>query len=145
MLHVPYRGGAPSIIGLMGNEVQAVFDVISTSKGPSETGKLRALAALSLARIPSMPDLPTVAESGYPDYEVTNWHGLVGPKGMPREIVARLNREVNEAIHGAEMKKQLSTDGLEPAGGSPERFAGILKSEAARWGKVVQQAGIKID
>jgi tripartite-type tricarboxylate transporter receptor subunit TctC len=110
-----------------------------------KAGRLRALAVTTNKRIAAAPELPTVAESGYPEYEVTNWHGLIGPKGLPKEIVERLNREVNEAIHGAEMKKQLATDGLEPAGGSPERFAGILKSEAARWGKVVQQAGITID
>jgi len=76
---------------------------------------------------------------------VTNWHGLVGPKGLPREIVERLNREIGEVVKGDEMKKNLTAEGLEPAGGSPERFAQILKSEMTRWAKVVQQAGIKVD
>jgi tripartite-type tricarboxylate transporter receptor subunit TctC len=110
-----------------------------------KAGRLRALAVTTGKRIPAAPELPTVAESGYPEYEVTNWHGLVGPKGMPKEIVERLNGAVNDSIHSDEMKKQLATDGLEPAGGTPEHFAAILKDEAARWSKVVQQAKIKID
>jgi tripartite-type tricarboxylate transporter receptor subunit TctC len=96
-------------------------------------------------RIAAAPELPTVAESGYPGYEVTNWHGLVGPKGLPRDIVERLNREIGEVVKGDEMKKNLAADGLEPAGGTPARFGEILKSEMTRWAKVVQQAGIKID
>jgi tripartite-type tricarboxylate transporter receptor subunit TctC len=110
-----------------------------------KAGRLRALAVTTDKRIAAAPDLPTVAESGYPGYEVTNWHGLVGPKGLPREIVERLNREIGEVVKGPEMKKSLEADGLEPAGGSSARFAEILKNEMARWGKVVQQAGIKID
>jgi tripartite-type tricarboxylate transporter receptor subunit TctC len=96
-------------------------------------------------RIAAAPDLPTVAESGYPGYEVTNWHGLVGPKGLPRDIVARLNKEIGEVVKGEDMKKNLAADGLEPAGGSPERFGEILRNEMARWAKVVQQAGIKVE
>ena len=76
---------------------------------------------------------------------MTNWHGLVGPKGLPRDIVERLNREIGEVVKGDEMKKNLAADGLEPAGGSPARFGEILKNEMARWAKVVQQAGIKVD
>jgi len=108
-------------------------------------GRLRALAVTTDKRISAAPDLATVAELGYPGYEVTNWHGLVGPKGIPAEIAERLNREVNDIVRGEDMKKSLASDGLEPAGGSRARFGEILKSEMVRWAKVVQQAGIKVE
>jgi len=145
VLHVPYKGTGPALSDTLAGNLQLVLGAVPTTLPHVKAGRLRALAVTTNKRIAAAPELPTVAESGYPEYEVTNWHGLIGPKGLPKEVVERLNREVNEAIHGAEMKKQLATDGLEPAGGSPERFAAILRSEAARWGKVVQQAGIKID
>jgi tripartite-type tricarboxylate transporter receptor subunit TctC len=145
VLHVPYKGTGPALSDTIAGNLQLVLGAVPTTLPQVKAGKLRALAVTTKKRIAAAPDIPTVAESGYPDYEVTNWHGLIGPKGMPKEIVERLNREVNDAIHGAEMKKQLATDGLEPAGGSPARFAAILSSEAARWAQVVQQAGIKVE
>jgi tripartite-type tricarboxylate transporter receptor subunit TctC len=145
VLHVPYKGTGPALSDTIAGNLQLVLGAVPTTLPHVRAGKLRALAVTTKKRISAAPEIPTVAESGYPDYEVTNWHGLIGPKGLPKEIVERLNKEVNEAIHGAEMKKQLATDGLEPAGGTPERFAAILKDEAARWAKVVRQAGIKVD
>ena len=91
------------------------------------------------------PEVPTVAESGYPAYEVTNWHGLVGPKGLPKDIVERLNREVNDALKASEFEKLLAADDLEPAGGSPQELGAILRDEIARWGRVVRQAGLKLE
>src|SRR5258708_3513910 len=91
------------------------------------------------------PDVPTVGESGYPTYEVTNWHGLVGPKGLSKDIVERLNKEANEALKSKDVEKVLASDGLEPAGGSAAEFAVILKNEVARWGQVVKQAKVKVD
>ena len=86
-----------------------------------------------------------MGESGYPSYEVTNWHGLVGPKGLPKDVVARLNKEANEALKSKDAEKVLAGDGLEPAGGSSDEFAVILKNEVARWSQVVKQAGVKLD
>jgi tripartite-type tricarboxylate transporter receptor subunit TctC len=145
VLHVPYKGTGPALQDTIGGNVQLVFGAVPTTLPHVKTGRLRALAVTTAKRIAAAPDLPTVAESGYPDYEVTNWHGLVGPKSLPTDIVERLNREVNEILKSEEMKKQLAADGLEPAGGSPGRFAEILKKEAVRWSRVVQQAGIKIE
>jgi tripartite-type tricarboxylate transporter receptor subunit TctC len=122
-----------------------VFGAVPVTLPHVKAGRLRALAVTTDKRIAAAPDLPTVAESGYPGYEVTNWHGLVGPKGLPRDIVARLNKEIGEVVKGEDMKKNLAADGLEPAGGSPERFGEILRNEMARWAKVVQQAGIKVE
>ncbi len=145
VLHVPYKGTGPALSDTIAGNLQLVLGAVPTTLPHVKAGKLRALAVTTKKRIAAAPEIPTVAESGYPDYEVTNWHGLIGPKGMPGAIVERLNREVNDAIHGAEMKKQLATDGLEPAGGTPDHFAAILKNEAARWAKVVQEAGIKLE
>lgn len=145
VLHIPYKGTGPAVADTIGGQVQLVFGAVPVTLPHVKAGRLRALAVTTDKRIAAAPDLPTVAESGYPGYEVTNWHGLVGPKGLPREIVERLNREIGQVVLGEDMKKNLAADGLEPAGGSPARFAEILKNEMARWGKVVQQAKIKID
>jgi tripartite-type tricarboxylate transporter receptor subunit TctC len=145
VLHVPYKGTGPAVADTIGGQVQLVFGAVPVTLPHVKAGRLRALAVTTDKRIAAAPDLPTVAESGYPGYEVTNWHGLVGPRGLPRDIVERLNREIGQVVLGEEMKKSLAADGLEPAGGSPARFGEILKNEMARWGKVVQQAGIKID
>jgi tripartite-type tricarboxylate transporter receptor subunit TctC len=145
VLHIPYKGTGPAVADTIGGQVQLVFGAVPVTLPHVKAGRLRALAVTTDKRIAAAPDLPTVAESGYPGYEVTNWHGLVGPKGLPRDIVERLNREIGQVVLGEEMKKSLAADGLEPAGGSPARFGEILKNEMARWGKVVQQARIKID
>jgi tripartite-type tricarboxylate transporter receptor subunit TctC len=145
VLHVPYKGTGPAVADTIGGQVQLVFGAVPVTLPHVKAGRLRALAVTTDKRIAAAPDLPTVAESGYPGYEVTNWHGLLGPKGLPREIVERLNREIGQVVLGEDMKKSLAADGLEPAGGSPERFGEILRNEMARWGKVVQQARIRID
>ena len=145
VLHIPYKGTGPALQDTIGGQVQLVFGAIPTTLPHVKAGRLRALAVTTAKRVQAAPDLPTVAESGYPGYEVTNWHGMVGPKGLPKEVLERLNREINEIIQSADMKKHMETEGLEPAGGSPARFGEILKSEAARWAKVVQQAGIKVE
>jgi len=145
VLHIPYKGTGPAVADTIGGQVQLVFGAVPVTLPHVKAGRLRALAVTTDKRIAAAPDLPTVAESGYPGYEVTNWHGLVGPKGLPRDIVERLNREIGQVVLGEDMKKNLAADGLEPAGGSPARFGEILKNEMARWGKVVQQAKIRID
>jgi tripartite-type tricarboxylate transporter receptor subunit TctC len=145
VLHIPYKGTGPAVADTIGGQVQLVFGAVPVTLPHVKAGRLRALAVTTDKRIAAAPGLPTVAESGYPGYEVTNWHGLVGPKGVPRDIVERLNREIGEVVKGEEMKKNLAADGLEPAGGSPARFGEILKNEMVRWAKVVQQAGIKVD
>ena len=145
VLHIPYKGTGPALQDTIGGQVQLVFGAIPTTLPHVKAGRLRALAVTTAKRVQAAPDLPTVAESGYPGYEVTNWHGMVGPKGLPKDVLERLNREINEIIQSPDMKKHMETEGLEPAGGSPERFGEILKSEAARWAKVVKQAGIKVE
>jgi tripartite-type tricarboxylate transporter receptor subunit TctC len=145
IVHVPYQGSGPALNDTVAGNVQLVFGSVAAAIQYVRSGRLRALAVTTAQRIPAAPDIPTVAEAGYPGYEVINWHGLAGPKGMPKEIVARLNREANEALKSKDVEKILAADGLTAAGGSPERFEAILKSEVARWGKVVKQAGVKVE
>jgi tripartite-type tricarboxylate transporter receptor subunit TctC len=145
VLHVPYKGTGPALQDTIGGQVQLIFGAVPTTLPHVKAGKLRGLAVTTAKRIAAAPELPTIAESGYPDYEVINWHGLVGPKGLGSGIVERLNREINEILKSEDFQKLLASDGLEPVGGSPGEFAEILKKEAARWNRVVQQAGIKIE
>jgi tripartite-type tricarboxylate transporter receptor subunit TctC len=145
VLHVPYKGTGPALQDTIGGQVQLIFGAIPATLPHVKAGRLRALAVTTSKRVAAAPDLPTVAESGFPGYEVTNWHGLVAPKGVPRPIIERLNKEINALIQAEDMKKHMETEGLEPAGGTPERFGEILKTEATRWAKVVKQAGIKVE
>ena len=145
LLHIPYKGTGPAMQDTIGGNVQLVFGAVPTTLPHVKSGRLRALAITTKKRIVAAPELPTVAESGYPEYEVTNWHGLVGPKGLPKDVVNRLNAEINELPKSEEMRKQLAADGLEPAGGSPAQFAEILRNEISRWNEVIRQAGIKLE
>jgi tripartite-type tricarboxylate transporter receptor subunit TctC len=145
VLHVPYKGTGPALQDTIGGQVQLIFGAVPTTLPHVKAGKLRALAVTTAKRIAAASEIPTIAESGYPDYEVTNWHGLVAPKGLAREIVERLNGEINAMLTSEDFKKVLANDGLEPAGGSPARFAEVLAKETARWKAVVQQAGIKVE
>jgi len=143
--HVPYKGTGPALNDTIAGTTQLIFGSVATALQHVKSGRLRALAVTTPKRIAAAPDVPTVAEAGYPSYEVTNWHGLVGPKGLPKDIVARLNREVNESLKSDDVKKILASDGLEPAGGTPEELGAIIKKEIGRWGEVVRRAGVKAD
>lgn len=145
MIHVPYKGTGPALADTVAGNTQLIFGSVATTLQHVKSGRLRALAMTTPRRIAAAPDVPTVAEAGYPAYEVTNWHGLVGPKGLSPEIVERLNREVNEALKSDEVKKILSSDGLEPAGGSAAEFAPIIRNEIARWREVARQVGLKVE
>ncbi len=133
--HVPYKGTGPALNDTIGGTTQLIFGSVATALQHVKSGRLRALAVTTSKRIAAAPDVPTVAEAGYPSYEVTNWHGLVGPRGLPKDIVARLNREANESLKSDDVKKILASDGLEPAGGTPEELGAIIKKEIGRWAK----------
>jgi tripartite-type tricarboxylate transporter receptor subunit TctC len=110
-----------------------------------QAGKLRAIAVTTPKRIAALPNVPTVAESGVPGYEVTLWHGLIGPKGMPTAIVDKINATVGGALKLKETEEKLQSDGVSPAGGSPQQFAAVIKNEIELWRKVVADANIKAD
>jgi tripartite-type tricarboxylate transporter receptor subunit TctC len=143
--HVPYKGTGPALNDTIGGSVHMILGSVATALQHVKSGRLRALAVTTPKRIAAAPDVPTVGESGYPTYEVTNWHGLVGPRGLPKDIVERLNRDVNESLKSKDVEKVLASDGLEPAGGSAQEFASIIKNEIGRWSQVVKRAGVKLE
>ena len=145
IVHIPYKGTGPALNDAIAGNVQVLFGSPSITIPHIKSGRLRALAVTTTKRIGAAPDVPTMAESGLPGYEVVLWHGLVGPKGLPRAIVERINTEANQILKVKEMDALLATDGVAPAGGTPEQFAATIKSDIVRWGKVVKQAGVKVD
>ena len=111
----------------------------------AKAGRVRALAVTTPQRIAAEPDLPTIAEAGVPGYEVTNWHGLIGPKSIPRAVVDRLNGEMNKILKAKEMEERLQGDGVSPSGGTPEQLAEQIRKEIDQWRQVVTRAGVKIN
>ena len=145
IVHIPYKGTGPALNDAIAGNVQVLFGSPSTTIPHVKSGRLRALAVTTTTRVGAAPELPTVAESGLPGYEVVLWHGLVGPKNLPRAIVDRINTEANQILKVKELDTLLATDGVAPAGGTPEQFTATIKSDIERWRKVVQQAGVKVD
>jgi tripartite-type tricarboxylate transporter receptor subunit TctC len=145
MQHVPYRGGAPAILSVVQGDTQ--FAVISplASLPHIQSGALRPIAAGSLMRDAQFPDLPTVAEAGYPDFEAIQWVGLLTTAGTPKEIVERLNAEVNRALRDPDMIAKLAVQGISPAGGTPADFQKIIAGEIRRWTDVAHSANIKAE
>ncbi|MGZ5038564.1 MAG: Bug family tripartite tricarboxylate transporter substrate binding protein [Usitatibacter sp.] len=143
--HIPYKGAAPAVTDLMGGSVDLYFGNSQSVDGLVKGGRIRAIAVTSPKRLKNMPDVPTIAESGYPGFEAATWSGLVAPKGTPKAIVDRLNAEANKALRSPDMIAKLDLDGSEPLGGSPQRFAEFLKAEHAKWGAVIKEAGIKLE
>jgi tripartite-type tricarboxylate transporter receptor subunit TctC len=143
LVHVPYKGGAPSVQALMSGEVQVNMATISTALPQVRAGRLRALAVTSLRRSSALPDLPTVAESGVPGFDYASWTGMLAPAKTPMAVISRLNAESVRAMQGPEMKALLATEGAEPVGSSPQQFAEQIRTEIARWTQVVKAAGIR--
>jgi tripartite-type tricarboxylate transporter receptor subunit TctC len=145
MTHVPYKGGGPAMTDLLAGQIQLVFATAPVGLPQVKAGRLRALAVTTSERVPAEPSIPTVAESGVPRYEVTNWHGLIGPKGLPRPVVERLNNEMTKIIRQNEMEERLQSNGLAPAGGTPEQLYEQIRKEIEQWRQVIVRAGIKIN
>jgi tripartite-type tricarboxylate transporter receptor subunit TctC len=145
MVHVPYKGGAPSVTALISGEVHLTFATISTALPHVKSGKLRALAVSTARRSPAAPEVPTIAESGVPGYDYASWIGLLAPAKTPSSIIIRLNAASVNAVHTPEIRAVFAAEGSEPVGSSPDEFDAIIKSEVARWRKVVSAAGIKAD
>jgi len=145
MTHVPYKGGGPAMTDLIAGHIQLLFATSQVGLPQAKAGRLRALAVTTPERVKAEPAIPTVAESGVPGYEVTNWHGLVGPKGLPRPVVDRLNAEMNRILGQNEMEQRLQANGLAPAGGTPEQLYEQVRKELEQWRQVVTRAGIRIN
>ncbi len=143
MVHVPYKGGAPAMVDLIAGQVQVLFASSATGVVQVKAGKIRALAVTTARRSATLPDLPTVAESGFPGYEADNWYGFVTVAKTPREIVIRLHAEITKALQASEVKQTLSNQGLDLKISTPEEFGAYMKSEFEKWAKVIQTAGLK--
>ena len=145
LLFVPYKGSAPAIVGAMGGEIHLAGASSIAASGAIRSGKLRALATLGLTRIPSLPDLPTVAEQGYPGFKITNRYALYAPAGTPRPIIAAINRVVNEGMHTPQMTQRLAADGSQPAERmTPEELRASMAREYAAIEQQVKRLNIKI-
>ena len=145
MVHVPYKGGGPVSIALLSGEVSILFAEPATMVQHIKSGKVRALAVTTPKHSLAMPELPTVAESGVPGYDVTSWNGMLIPAGTPPDIIKRYNAEFNKAISAPDMKKRMIENGYEPVGGEPEKLSELIRVETAKWAKVVKAAGMKVD
>ncbi|OGA95416.1 MAG: LacI family transcriptional regulator [Betaproteobacteria bacterium RIFCSPLOWO2_12_FULL_66_14] len=144
--HVPYKGSAPGVTAVLAGEVTMMFGTMADVVEHARGGKLRALAVTSARRIPVLPDVPTMVEAGVPGYEATAWFGMVGPAGMPREIVTKLNQEINRVLQTPDVLARISQQGsAEIVGGSPEQYGAFIRAEVAKWGNVVKEAGLKVE
>ena len=143
IVHVPYKGEAPGLIDVIGGHVPMMFTNVAASQGFVKDGKLRALAATSLQRSPALPDMPTVAESGLAGFEVIGFFGVLAPAATPRDVVARLNGEINKVLGRPDLREKFASQALDPVTRTPEQFTDYIKAEAGKWGKLIQEAGIK--
>jgi tripartite-type tricarboxylate transporter receptor subunit TctC len=145
MTHVPFNGIAPAVTALLGGQVQLMFAGAPSVLQHVKAGKLRALGVASLRRIAAAPDLPTLADAGFAGFDVTSWYGIVAPASTPQEVIARLHSEISKALNEPEVREKLTGLGAEPVGNTPVEFAAMIKSETAKWSKIVREAKITAD
>jgi tripartite-type tricarboxylate transporter receptor subunit TctC len=145
IIHVPYKGGGPALNDLIGGQVQALFSLALAAVPQVKGGRARALAITSAKRSAVAPELPTIAESGFPGFEVIGWFGWLAPAKMPRAIVERLNREIVSTLERADTRDRLLGLGADPAPTTPAQFGAFVRSEHAKWGKVIKQSGISVE
>ena len=145
IVHVPYRGGAAAINDLIAGRVEFMFESLNSISPHAKSGTVRALAVSGDRRSPGFPDLPTVAEAGVPGYSAPTWSGVIGPAGLPRPIVEKLNAAINRAIKTQAFVARFGAIGDEPAGGTPEEFAATIARDSAKWSDVVKRAAVKLD
>jgi tripartite-type tricarboxylate transporter receptor subunit TctC len=142
LVHVPYKGGGPAMSDLLGGQIPSVFASATTATPQVQSGKLRALGSTGTKRSASLPDVPTIAEQGYPGYQATNWYAFVAPAKTPRDIVTRLNREIVKTLKDPGVHAAILKQGEEPTPSTPEELARHIRSEYDTWGKVIRDAGI---
>ncbi len=145
MTHIPYKGAPPMLVDLLGGRIHLTFATMPSSAAYARSGKLRGIAVTSLKRSSAVPDVPTVAESGLPGYEMVAWQGLLAPKGIQPALLQRINSETAAVLQQQEIRQQLAKEGGEAVGNTPEQFAKWLKEEITKWTKIVKEAGIRAD
>ena len=142
-VHIPYKGGGPGLVALLAGEISLYFGNVPTVIQQVRAGKLRPIAVTGLKRSPAVPDIPTVAESGVPGYEVTTFYGVSAPAKTPRAIIDRLHGEIVRALRSPDLRERLQGLGADPVGNTPEQYTTFMQNEIAKWGKVIKAAGIK--
>ena len=141
--HVPYKGGGPAMLDLIGGQIQSIFATLPTALAHMRTGKIRGLAVVTAKRAPALPELPTIAEAGVPGYAASNWYGLAAPAGTPRPIVAKLHREIVNALESADVKEAYSVQGFVPLTSTPQEFRAFIKTEIDKWGALIKKIGLQ--
>ena len=145
VIHVPYKGGGPALTEVIAGQVQALFSLALVAVPQVKAGKVRGLAITSLRRSAVAPELPTIAESGFPGFEVVGWFGWLAPAATPKPVVERLNRELVRILHDPALKERLVGLGSDPVGGTPQQFGTFIRSERDRWARVIKQAQIRAE
>ena len=145
IVSIAYKGGGPAVIDLIAGQVQIYFSTIPAALQQVKAGRLRALAVTSTKRVPELPDMPTVSESGLPGFEVVGWFGLFAPAGTPKPAIARLNTEIVRILNAPESRERLSGHGLIPGGGTPDELGQFLQAEIAKWRKLIKETGIRVE
>jgi tripartite-type tricarboxylate transporter receptor subunit TctC len=144
-VHVPFNGSPPAVKATVQNETQMMFAVMQPLQAQIEAGTLRALAVTTSKRFPLLPDLPAIAESGYPGFEALAWNGVLVAANTPKPIIARLNAEMNAILKAPEMQQKMQGFGFDLIGGTPEDFGALISGEAAKWAPVIKKVGLKVD
>ncbi len=142
LVHVPFKGNAEVMNALLGGHVKAHFGLAASSLQHVRAGNLRALAVTTETRLPELPDVPTIAELGYPGYEISSWQGALAPTGTPKDIIDKLNREIVALLNEPEVRARIKHEGAEPIASSPTQFNERVRTEVAKWAKVVKSAGL---
>ena len=143
--HVPYKGAAQGATDLIGGQIQLYMSSVPTLIGHIRSGKMRAIAVTSDKRVNDLPNVPTIAESGFKGFEAVTWFGIAGPASMPKDAVTKLNVAFNKALQDADVRKKLEGQGADVLGGTPEQFGKLIQDDIVRWGKVVKDSGAKVD
>ncbi len=143
MVHIPYKGTGPAITDTIAGQTQLLFGSVAVTLGQTKNGRLKPIAVTTGKRIDAAKDVPTVTESGLKGYEVLLWHGLIGPKNLPKPVLDRLNGDLNKILQNKDMQDKLAGDGVSAAGGTPDHFGALIKKDIDTWRKVVQKAGVK--
>ncbi|MBI5278368.1 MAG: tripartite tricarboxylate transporter substrate binding protein [Burkholderiales bacterium] len=145
LTHIPYKGAAQGATDVISGQVQLYVSSIPTLLGHLKSGKMRAIAVTAAKRADDLPQVPTVAESGYKGFEAVTWFGVLGPANLPKDVVAKLSADINKALKDAELRKKLGDQGADVEGSTPEQFGKLIRDDIARWGKIVKESGAKVD
>jgi tripartite-type tricarboxylate transporter receptor subunit TctC len=145
MVHVPYKGGGPAVTAVLAGEVDVLITNISTILPQVRAGKLNAIGVTSLKRSAALPNVPTISESGVSGYESKTWYGLMGPAGLPKDVIARLNAAIVAAVNSADLREQLIGLGYEPESSTPEAFGALMREDIGKWARVIKSSGVTAD